>query len=112
MGLPLFCTEDDSHLAHGYNGLLTCPITYPINHRRNHVNSILCSSAHRPAPRGAQPAGGAGLMEVFAVIFWLALIWGVCGWILMLILGAIGFAVGFWPCVFICMGLTVLKWLL
>ena len=51
-------------------------------------------------------------MDILFDIIIVALCWGVAGWILMLILGAFGLTIGYWPCVGICIGISLLKLLL
>jgi hypothetical protein len=51
-------------------------------------------------------------MEALFYFFLVFLCWLVAGWVLMLILGAFGLTLGFWTCVGICAGLSLLKMLL
>jgi hypothetical protein len=51
-------------------------------------------------------------MEVFWGLVLYFLILCVAGWILMLILGAFGLTLGFWTCVGICFGISLLRLLL
>lgn len=51
-------------------------------------------------------------MELVFVVALYFVLWCFAGWILMLILGAFGLTIGFWPCVGICIGISLLKLLL